>query len=291
MKTVRSLVGKSSVCRDDSSLESSNNQRRVMNNQLQTVLSCVLVLGACRAEPSRAPASDERSPATPAPSTPAASTEPAPSSPSPSGSEARAPSEEPRSNPILDTFEDDPADAAPVGFAFARTGKGALGKWLVKAEAGAPSGTKVLAQVDADSTNFRFPVATLEQPILKDVRVSVRCKVISGRVDQACGLVARYRDEGNYLITRANALEDNIRLYTVRDGKRDEIASHDIEVTPNVWHDYRFEVRGDHLQVFWDGQPVLDHHDATFTDAGRVGLWTKADSVTHFDDLRLETYE
>jgi hypothetical protein len=290
MKTVRPPIGKSSVCRDESSLESSNNQRRVMKNELQTVLSCVLVLWACRAEPSRAPASDERSPAAPGTSTPAASTESAPS-PSPSGSAARAPSEEPRSNPILETFEDDPADAAPAGFAFGRTGKGALGKWLVKAEAGAPSGTKVLAQVDADSTNFRFPVATLEQPILKDVRVGVRCKVISGRVDQACGLVARYRDDGNYLITRANALEDNIRLYTVRDGKRDEIASHDIEVTPNVWHDYRFEVRGDHLQVFWDGQPVLDHHDATFTDAGRVGLWTKADSVTHFDDLRLETYE
>jgi hypothetical protein len=263
-----------------------------MKSELQTVISCVLMLGACRADPSRAPASDERSPATPATSTPAVSAASTPSaSPSPTASEPRAPSEEPRGKPILETFEDDAVDAAPAGFAFGRTGKGALGKWLVKAEAGAPSGTKVLAQVDADGTSFRFPVATLEQPILKDVRVSVRCKVISGRVDQACGLVARYRDDGNYFITRANAIEDNIRLYTVRDGKRDEIASHDIEVTPNVWHDYRFQVRGDHLQVFWNGQLVLDHHDGTFTDAGRVGLWTKADSVTHFDDLRLEAYE
>jgi hypothetical protein len=276
----------------DSTRKLECHQRRVMKTELQTILSCMLVLGACRAEPSRAPAPDERSAHTQAASTavPSASSPPS-TSPSPSGSEARAPSDEPRGNSVIETFEEDAADAAPAGFAFGRTGKGAAGKWLVKTEATAPSGTKVLAQLDADNTSFRFPLATLERPILKDVRVSVRCRVISGRVDQACGLVARYRDENNYFITRANALEDNIRLYTVRDGKRSELASHDIEVTPNDWHDYRFQVRGDHLQVFWDGQLVLDHHDGTFTEAGRVGLWTKADSITHFDDLRVEAYK
>jgi hypothetical protein len=203
----------------------------------------------------------------------------------------QAPSDEPRASQAIATFDDDPAEAAPAGFSFARTGKGALGKWLVKAESDAPSGKNVLAQVDMDNTNSRFPLAILEQPVKKDVRVSVRCKLIAGRVDRACGLVARYRDEGNYFITRANALEDNIRLYTVVDGKRRELASHDMDVTPNVWHDYRFQLRGDHLQVFWDGQRVLEHRDATFTEAGRVGVWTKADSLTHFDDLRVEAYE
>lgn len=192
---------------------------------------------------------------------------------------------------MVNTFEEATPDTTPAGFFFARTGKGAAGKWVVKTEPGAPSGTNVLAQVDADDTNFRFPLAVLNEPILKDVRVSVRCKLISGRVDQACGLVARYQDENNYFITRANALEDNIRLYTVRDGKRSEIASHDVEVTPNAWHAYRLEIRGDHLQVFWDGRRVLDHHDTTFADAGRAGLWTKADSITHFDDLRVEAPE
>lgn len=186
------------------------------------------------------------------------------------------------------TFDDDAVNAPPAGFSFGRTGSGALGRWVVRAEAGAPSGANVLAQLDADDTDMRFPIAVLDAPVQRDVRVSVRCRMVSGRVDQACGLVARYRDENNYYITRANALEDNIRLYTIRDGQRRQLASWSGRVTPNAWHEYRLEVRGDHLEVFWDGQRVLDHHDTTFTEAGRVGVWTKADSVTYFDDLCAE---
>lgn len=182
-------------------------------------------------------------------------------------------------------FDEAAVGAAPPGFAFARTGSGRQGRWGLRADPSAPSPPNVLAQLDDDDTNFRFPIAVANEPRLADVRVNVRCKMISGRVDQACGLVARYRDEKNYFITRANALENNIRLYTVRDGKRDELASWSGSVTPNAWHEYRLELRGDHLEVFWDGQKVLDHHDSTFADAGQVGVWTKADSVTYFDDL------
>lgn len=190
--------------------------------------------------------------------------------------------------PTTLTFDDGSANLPPAGFSFGRTGSGALGRWVVKVEAGAPSGAQVLAQVDADDTSFRFPVAVLNAPLFQNVRISVRCQMVSGGVDQACGLVGRYRDENNYYITRANALEDNIRLYTVRDGKRSELASWSGRVTAKTWHDYRFEIRGDHLEVFWDGQRVIDHRDATFDDAGHVGVWTKADSVTYFDDLRAE---
>jgi hypothetical protein len=186
------------------------------------------------------------------------------------------------------TFDDDAVGAPPAGFSFGRTGSGAAGRWLVRAESGAPSGANVLAQLDADDTDYRFPVAVMNEPSLRDVRISVRCRAVSGRVDQACGFVARYRDENNYYVTRANALEDNIRLYTVRDGQRHQLASWSGRVTPNAWHDYRLEIRGDHLEVFWDGQRVLDFHDTTFGEAGRVGVWTKADSVTYFDDLRAE---
>jgi hypothetical protein len=257
------------------------------DKKIEAVAIYALVL-ACRAEPSRAPEPHETSaaPATspsPVPGPAASATPPNTPEPTPSG--------EARPRAISLTFDNDAPDAAPVGFSFGRTGKGAVGKWLIKAEADAPSGPHVLAQTDADDTNFRFPVAVANEPIVKDVRVSVRCKVISGRVDQACGLVARYRDENNYVITRANALEGNIRLYTVRNGKRSEIASYSGEVTPNVWHDYRFELKGDQLQVFWNGQRVLDHRDGTFSEAGRAGVWTKADSVTHFDDLRVEGLE
>ncbi len=159
---------------------------------------------------------------------------------------------------------------------------------MVRAEADAPSRPNVLAQLDADDTDVRFPVAVADVPSLRDLRFSVRCKPVSGRVDQACGLVFRYRDENNYFITRSNPLENNIRLYTVKDGKRRQLASWSGTVTAGAWHEYIVEVRGDHIQVWWDGAEVLDHRDSTFMEAGRVGLWTKADSVTYFDDLRVE---
>lgn len=270
-----------------------------MKSKLQAAVFVGMVLAGCKTEPSPAAGAGETQPAAPAtpPASAPAAPPPAPAvaaplaAAPPAGSGGQAASEEPSGRVELESFEDDAADAAPKGFSFVRTGKGAEGQWLVKSEAGAPSGAKVLAQVDTDNTNSRFALAVLEKPVVKDVRVSVRCKLVSGRVDQACGLVARYRDENNYFITRANALENNIRLYTLRDGKRTEIASHDLDVQSNVWYDYRFQLRGDHLEVFWNGERVIDHHDATFADAGKVGLWTKADSISHFDDLRVQAYE
>ncbi len=184
-------------------------------------------------------------------------------------------------------FDGDPAGQPPKGMTFARTGDGAMGKWHVRAEADAPSPPNVLAQLDPDDTDMRFPIAVTDVQ-LRDVRVSVRCKLISGKVDQAAGLVVRYRDENNYYITRTNVLENNVRLYTVKDGKRRQIASWGGPVKANAWHDYAIEIRGDHIQVFWNGKRVLDHHDGTFTEAGRVGVWTKADSITYFDDLKTE---
>jgi hypothetical protein len=185
-------------------------------------------------------------------------------------------------------FESDTANAAPSGFSFGHTGGGRDGRWLVRSDSSAPRGPNVLVQVDADDTSSRFPIAVASEPSLRDVRVGVRCKMVAGKVDQACGLVARYADHDNYYVTRANALEGNVRLYTVRNGRRSEIASFSGTVTQNAWHDYRFELRGDHLEVFWDGTRVIDHRDSTFTAAGRVGMWTKADSVTYFDDFVVE---
>lgn len=243
-----------------------------------------LVLAACNT-PRSSPAStvgtvasEARSPTTVAPSAAVEPTAPTATA-APSGTSATAGTR---------TFDNDAVNAPPPGFSFGRTGSGAQGRWVVRAETGAPSGANVLSQLDADDSDFRFPLAVMNDPSLRDVRVSVRCRAVSGRVDQACGLVARYRDENNYYVTRANALEDNIRLYTVRDGQRHQLASWSGRVTPNAWHDYRLEVRGSHLAVFWDGQRVLDHHDTTFGEVGRVGVWTKADSVTYFDDFRAE---
>src|SRR5262249_16172385 len=143
-------------------------------------------------------------------------------------------------------------------------------------------------QVDTDDTDYRFPIALAPDPAPRDVRVSVKCKAVSGKVDQACGLVLRYRDENNYYITRANALEDNVRFYVVKDGRRKQLASHSGPVKSGEWHLYRIEARGDRFEVYWNGQRVVEQKDSTFSDAGKVGLWTKADSVTYFDDLRVD---
>jgi hypothetical protein len=185
-------------------------------------------------------------------------------------------------------FENDSTGKPPSGFTFARTGSGRLGRWVVLAEKDAPSGTKVLAQIDTDATSYRFPVAITDSISFADLRLSVRCKAVSGKVDQACGLVFRYRDENNYYVTRANALEDNIRFYHVIAGKRSELASWSGQVIPGTWHELHVNVKGDLFEIFWNSKKVIQARDRKFSQTGKIGLWTKADSVTYFDDLVVE---
>jgi hypothetical protein len=238
-----------------------------------------LWLGACHGDQASAPNAPRSSDLSPS-AAPAATA--AGSVAAPSGSPA-APAE--KGAPRVWTFDSGKAGEPPAGFSFGRTGGGKPGSWLVKAEPGAPSGANVLAQLDADGTDHRFPVAVANEPPLRDVRLSVRCKPISGSVDQACGLVFRYRDESNYYVTRANALENNVRLYHVKDGNRKQFESWSGPVTGKTWHELRVDAREDHFEVYWDGKKIIDGHDKTFPDAGKVGVWTKADSVTYFDDL------
>jgi hypothetical protein len=185
-------------------------------------------------------------------------------------------------------FDKEVAGKAPPGFTFSRTGNGKLGRWVVYPENGAPSGANVLAQLDSDGTDYRFPIAVANEPLLRNLRLSVRCKPVSGKVDQACGLVFRYRDENNYYVTRANALEDNVRLYSVVNGKRYQFASWSGHVSSGTWHELRADANDDRFEVYWDGNKVIDASDKTFADEGKIGLWTKADSVTYFDDLVVE---
>jgi len=181
-------------------------------------------------------------------------------------------------------FESDKPGEAPQGFSFGRTGKGPPGKWVIQAVADAPSGKNVLAQTDADRTDYRFPIA-YTGPEMKDLRLTVKCKPVSGKGDQGCGLVFRLKDDDNYYVTRANALEDNVRLYHVVKGDRRQFGGWNGKVTTGKWHELSVEAQGDHFQVFYDGKKVIDAHDKTFTDSGKFGVWTKADSVIQFDDL------
>jgi hypothetical protein len=182
-------------------------------------------------------------------------------------------------------FDSDKVDAPPAGFSFARTGGGKEGRWVVVARGDAPSKPNVLAQLDNDSADYRFPLAIVDASSFKDVKLSVSCKPISGKVDQGCGLVWRYKDAQNYYLTRANALEDNVRLYHVKDGQRRQFATWSGKVQSNAWHKLKVEAKGDRFTVFFDEKKVMEEKETTFSEAGKVGVWTKADSVIEFDDL------
>lgn len=189
-----------------------------------------------------------------------------------------------KAGPMKFDFEADEAGKPPKRFEFGRTGRGKQGAWLVRAEEGAPSGKQALVQTDTDDTDYRFPFA-FTGPALKDLRLSVRCRAVSGAVDQGCGLVWRLKDADNYYVVRANALEDNVRIYKVVNGDRRQFGSWSGKVLSGVWHELAVEASGDHFVVQFDGKQILDELDQTFAAAGKFGVWTKADSVIAFDDL------
>jgi hypothetical protein len=191
-------------------------------------------------------------------------------------------------------FNQDAVDRPPKGFEFGYTGGvGKPGTWVVQAE----GANKFLAQTDPDSTRSRFPVAVLSDVGAADVDLSVRFRPISGRVDQAAGLVWRYQNQDNYYIVRANALEDNVVLYKVEGGKRTDLPlkgkgrtyGAKTEVPANQWSTLRVVADGRLFEVYLNGSKLYEVEDATFSKPGKVGVWTKADSVTQFDDLTVVT--
>jgi hypothetical protein len=173
---------------------------------------------------------------------------------------------------------------APAGFV-ALTGQGTVGQWVVMKEPTAPSQPNVLAQTSQDNTDYRFPLAIAEDTSYKDLSLSAKFKAISGKVDQGAGLVFRLKDKDNYYIVRANALENNFRLYHVVKGRRVQFAGANFNVSSQQWHEIKVEARNDEFKCYYDGQFKFSAKDATFREAGKIGLWTKADSVIYFDDL------
>jgi hypothetical protein len=182
-------------------------------------------------------------------------------------------------------FEDHPAGGSAPSFETGLTGKAGPVRWELLRDASAPDGPTVLAETSGDPTSDRFPLAILEGFEARDVEVKIRFKPVSGKVDRAAGLMVRVRDEDNYYIARANALEGNVRLYKVVDGRRRQFAGVDAEVPTGAWRELGLKAEGDRLTVSLDGRELFAATDRTFREAGRVGLWTKADSLTHFDDL------
>ena len=194
------------------------------------------------------------------------------------------------------TFDEQKAGEPPAGFTCALTGSGRPGNWRIVEDPTAPTGPHVLGQMDEDVTSYRFPVCVLEGVSVKDVDLSVRFKPVRGTKDQGAGLVWRYRDKDNYYVVRANALEGNVVLYKVEAGKRTDLKpkgawplayGKKARVETGRWELLRVIVRGSLFEVFLGSDKLMEVEDSTFAGVGTVGVWTKADSVTYFDDLRV----
>jgi len=178
------------------------------------------------------------------------------------------------------TFDSETVGVVPDGFAVAQ------GQWAVVADSDAPSKPNALAQT-AKNSGSKFNIILNKGIAAQDLDLSVKMKAIAGGEDQGGGLVWRARDASNYYIARYNPLEDNYRVYKVVDGRRSELRSATIKHTDG-WHTLRIEMIGDHIQCYYDGQKKLDVKDSTFKEGGQIGLWSKADAQSHFDDLTLK---
>ena len=174
------------------------------------------------------------------------------------------------------SFDRDVPGQAPAGWTCGSTGKGAP-KWTVETNPGAPG--RVLVQ----SGRAPFAWCVKDDSALADGWVEVRFKPITGREDQAGGVVWRFKDGDNYYVARANALEGNVSVYHTTAGSRRTIQYKDAPVPGNTWHVLRVEFQGSHIRVALDGKTWIELDDTHIQGVGRVGVWTKADSVTRFD--------
>lgn len=177
-------------------------------------------------------------------------------------------------------FDDAPPGAVPPGWTASKTGSGSP-KWVVVADDTAPSKPNVLKQ----SGEATYPVCIKSDTNLKDGFVEVKFKPVSGKEDQAGGVIWRCKDADNYYIARANALEDNVTIYHTIKGRRSSFRNVNTPVKSGEWHTLRVDFSGNRSTVTFDGEKVIEATDDSLADAGKVGVWTKADSVTLFDDF------
>lgn len=175
----------------------------------------------------------------------------------------------------------------PAGFEFARTGQGGPGQWVVVSDPAATGG-QAIEQASTDRTDYRFPLAIYTPLSVKNGEVVVRFKSVAGKVDQAAGIAMRLIDSDNYYVVRANALEDNVRFYRIVKGSREQLECANVKVAGNAWHTLGLKAEDERFTVTFDGKQLFVATDRTFTDAGRIALWTKADSVTRFDRIEID---
>jgi hypothetical protein len=187
---------------------------------------------------------------------------------------------------VAHDFEAAKAGDVPKGWTVARTGTGEGSIWAVAEDKTAPKGSKVLAQTAASPAPM-FNLCVLNDPAFADVEVSVAFKAVEGKTDQGGGVVWRYADADNYYVARFNPLEDNFRLYHVADGKRTQIGGKEkLTAKAGEWHTLKVRMVGEAITCTLDDKVEIEVMDKTFAKPGKVGLWTKADARTSFDDFR-----
>jgi hypothetical protein len=176
----------------------------------------------------------------------------------------------------------------PAGWKAAQTGKGEGSVWQVIADDSAPSKSGYVLAQTAESPRGLFNLCVAEDGTFKDVEVQAAFKAMRGKSDQGGGIVWRYQDANNYYVARMNPLEDNYRVYKVVSGKRVQLGTKgDLKVPAGEWHVLKIKQAGERIECWLDGSKYLEVKDDTFAKAGKVGLWTKADAQTYFDDLKV----
>ena len=191
-------------------------------------------------------------------------------------------------SPTLVDFDNGQVGKTPPGWTVAMTHRGGAPKWEIRQDQSAPTQPYVLAQVSNDGAGDRAPLAIFDKVSLKDGDVSVRLKPVAGRSDEGGGVVWRYRDENNYYVAQADALDRTVSVFKVENGRRIPIlASVKHDIPRGGWSILKVSVRGERFQVYLDHRRILQGQDRTFNAPGKVGLCTEADSVTYFDDFRV----
>jgi hypothetical protein len=186
-------------------------------------------------------------------------------------------------------FSKDDLGKVPTGWKAEKTGKGEGSVWKVVEDKSAPSKSgHVLAQT-AESPIALFNICIIVDSHYKDVKLSVAFKAVAGKNDQGGGFVWRYQDHDNYYIARMNPLEDNYRVYKVVAGKRTQLGGKEgVKVPTGEWHKLKVEVKGNKMDGYLDGEKIWEITDDTFKTGGQIGLWTKSDAQTHFDEFKAE---
>ncbi len=189
-------------------------------------------------------------------------------------------------------FENYSVGKLPENWSEYFTGKGDKTEWKIVDD----NGNKVLAQLSMGSSNYHFNEVVYDKFITKNVTLRVKLKGVKGNMDQGGGFVWRFTDPGNYYVVRANPLEDNVVLYKVVNGKRTDLPvlgkgrtyGVDVPELGSGWNDLKLIIKDDLFTVYLNNKEIFKVKDSTFTQAGKVGLWTKADAVTYFDDFKVE---